>query len=200
MTRWRSPAFFGGVVFLLILLLSAPLESKPLPIKNLDLPRLVETGEMGGFLHHPLVRMVDLRCSLQDYLRAHIPGAVYLDAGVFQVPEMGIPAQVLDRICLERLFGDNLSLSRNMWIILYSEKSNPNATLAAWALHFLGHKKVGVVNGGWEKWASERLPATQDIPALVPQKFFGKALQEIRRAVRKGIALQETHRHSRNLV
>jgi thiosulfate/3-mercaptopyruvate sulfurtransferase len=178
MMRWRSPAFLGGVLFLLILLLSTPLESKPLPIKNFDLPRLVETGEIGGLINHPLVRIVDLRTSLQDYLKAHIPNAVYLDAGVLQVPEMGIPAQVLDRICLERLFGDNLSLSNNMWTILYSEKSNPNATLMAWALHFLGHKKVGVVNGGWEKWASERLPTTQDYPALVPQKFFGKVLQE----------------------
>jgi thiosulfate/3-mercaptopyruvate sulfurtransferase len=65
-----------------------------------------------------------------------------------------------------------------MWVVLYSEKSNPNATLLAWTLDYLGHKKVGILNGGWEKWMSEGLPVTQEFPSLPPNKFFGKVIQE----------------------
>jgi thiosulfate/3-mercaptopyruvate sulfurtransferase len=66
-----------------------------------------------------------------------------------------------------------------MWVILYSEKSNPNATFLAWTLDYLGHKKVGVLNGGWEKWTSEKLPATQEYPSLPPNiKYFGKVIRE----------------------
>jgi thiosulfate/3-mercaptopyruvate sulfurtransferase len=66
-----------------------------------------------------------------------------------------------------------------MWIILYSERSNPNATYLAWALDFLGHRKIGILNGGWEKWVAEGQPLTQEYPALVPKKFFGKVKQEV---------------------
>ncbi len=65
-----------------------------------------------------------------------------------------------------------------MWVILYSEKSNPNATYLAWALDFLGHKRVLLLNGGWEKWVSEKHPVTQEYPVLSPKKFFGKVIRE----------------------
>ncbi|RPJ04498.1 MAG: sulfurtransferase, partial [Deltaproteobacteria bacterium] len=81
-------------------------------------------------------------------------------------------------ICLERMMGDALSLSNDMWVVVYSEKSNSNATFLAWSLDFLGHKKVGVLNGGWERWVFERFPVTQDYPPILAKKFFGKAIQE----------------------
>jgi thiosulfate/3-mercaptopyruvate sulfurtransferase len=119
-----------------------------------------------------------MRTSLSDYLKGHIPNAVYLHFENLQIPDKGIPDQAPDRICLERLLGENVGLSNSMWVVLYSEKSNPNATFLAWTLDYLGHKKVGVLDGGWEKWVSERLPITQEPPSLSPKKFFGKVIQE----------------------
>jgi thiosulfate/3-mercaptopyruvate sulfurtransferase len=119
-----------------------------------------------------------MRTSLSDYLKGHIPNAVYLHFENLMAPDKGIPDQAPDRISLERLLGDNLSVSNNMWVILYSEKSNPNATFLAWTLDFLGHKKFGVLNGGWEKWISEKLPTTQEYPSLLPNKFFGKVIRD----------------------
>ena len=119
-----------------------------------------------------------MRTSLPDYLKSHIPNAVFLHFETLRIPNNGIPAQAPDRITLERLLGENLSVSNNMWVVLYSENSNPNATYLAWTLDFLGHKKVGVLNGGWEKWVSENHPTTQEYPSLAPKKFFGKAIGE----------------------
>jgi thiosulfate/3-mercaptopyruvate sulfurtransferase len=65
-----------------------------------------------------------------------------------------------------------------MGVILYSEKSNPNSTLLAWTLDYLGHKKVGILNGGWERWISERLPITQEYPSLLLGKFFGRVIRD----------------------
>ncbi len=168
----------AGIFFsLLFFTLMKPLDAKTLPFKNLDQPRLIETTELAGVIGNPSIRIVDMRTSTLDYLKGHIPNAVYFNFENLRVPEKGVPAQAPDRICLERMLGDSLSVSNDMWVILYSEKSNPNATYLAWTLDFLGHKKVGVVNGGWEKWLSEKLPATQVYPSLVPKKFFGKAIQ-----------------------
>lgn len=168
----------AGIFLSLILFSSTSLLAKTPPFTNFDHPRLVETGELAGLVSHPSVRIIDMRTSLLDYLKAHIPNAVYLHYETLRVPDNGIPVQAPDRICLERLLGENLSVSNDMWVILYSEKSNPNTTLLAWTLDFLGHKRVGVVNGGWEKWAFEKHPTTQGYPSLPPKKFFGKVIRE----------------------
>ena len=162
----------------MVLFLPGFLPAKNAPLINLNHPRLIETGELVTLTGHPSIRIVDMRTSLPDYLKGHIPNAVYLHFENLQVPEKGIPDQAPDRISLERLLGENLSLSNSMWVVLYSEKSNPNATLLAWTLDYLGHKRVGILNGGWEKWTSEALPTTQEYPFLSPNKYFGKAIRE----------------------
>jgi thiosulfate/3-mercaptopyruvate sulfurtransferase len=178
MNKRRSCIVIGGILTFMALFPPGFLPAKTSPLKNFEHPRLIETRELLNLTDHPSIRIVDMRTSLSDYLKGHIPGAVYLHFENLQIPDKGVPDQALNRICSERLLGDNLGLSNPMGIILYSEKSNPNATLLAWTLDYLGHKKVGVLNGGWEKWASEKFPATQAYPSLSPDKFFGKAIRE----------------------
>jgi len=178
MGKPRSYFLMGGVLISTVLFLPNFLSAKIPPFKNLDHPRLVETRELINLTHHPSVRIIDIRTSLLDYLKGHIPDAIFFHFENLQVPDKGIPDQAPDRIALERLLGDSLSLSNPMWVILYSEKSNANATFLAWTLDYLGHKKVGILNGGWEKWASEKLPVTQNYPSSPPNKFFGKEIRE----------------------
>ena len=167
------------VFFFLLVFLPISVNAKAPPFQNLDHPRLIETGELAGLIDRPSVRIVDMRTSLHDYIKGHIPNAVYLHVESLRVSRNGIPAQSPDRISLEKLIGDSLSISNDMWVVIYSEKSNPNATSFLWVLDFLGHKKVGVLNGGWEKWVSERLPTTQVYPQLLSKKFFGRVNREI---------------------
>ena len=178
MQKRRSHILIGGILIAMVLFFPGLLPAKQAPLKFLDHPRLVETRELLTLTSHPSVRIIDMRTSLPEYLKGHIPRSVYLHFENLGIPEKGIPAQAPDRICLERLLGDNLSLSNHMWVILYSEQSNPNATLLAWTLDYLGHKKVGILNGGWEKWSAEKLPTTQEYPSLTPDKFFGKAIRD----------------------
>ncbi len=166
--------FRTAMVILILFCLSAAAHAKTPPLKNLDLPRLVETGELVGAINHPALRIIDLRSSLDDYLRGHVPNAVFFHFENLRVPRNGIPAQLPDRISLERMIGDYLAISNDMWVVLYSEKSNPNATYLQWTLDYLGHRKVGILNGGWEKWVAEGLPQTQAYPSLVSKKFFAR--------------------------
>ena len=177
MKKHLSYALMGSLIFLLMGFSSLAHSKNPL-LKSFVHPRLVETGELSLLLSDPSVRIVDMRTSLLDYLKGHLPNAVYLHFENLRVPQNGIPAQAPDRIALERLLGESLGLSNDMHVILYSEKSNPNATYLAWTLDLLGHKKVGVLNGGWEKWVSEKRSTTQEYPSLQPKKFFGKVIQD----------------------
>jgi thiosulfate/3-mercaptopyruvate sulfurtransferase len=178
MGKLRSHILTGGILISMVLFLPEFLLAGEAPLKNFDHPRLIETRELLNLTHHPSVRIVDMRTSLLDYLKGHIPNAVYLHFENLQIPDKGIPDQAPDRDCLERLLRDNLGVSNSMVLILYSEKSNPNATLLAWALDYLDHKKVGILNGGWEKWISEKLPIIQDYPSLSSNKFFGKVIPD----------------------
>jgi thiosulfate/3-mercaptopyruvate sulfurtransferase len=168
----------GCFFSLFTLLLSAPLDAQSSPFKDKNFPRLIETKELFPLLNHPSIRIIDMRTSLFEYLKGHIPNSVYLHVETLHVPRSGVPAQGPDRIYLEKLIRDYLGISNPMWIILYSEKSNPNATFLAWVLDHLGHKKVGVLNGGWEKWVTEKLPVTQRYPSFSPGKFFGKVMPD----------------------
>jgi thiosulfate/3-mercaptopyruvate sulfurtransferase len=171
----RRLFLLGMILFFCLLHFPGSVTAKTSPLKDFGHPRLIETGELAGVLQNPSVRIIDLRTSLPDYLKDHIPGAVYLHFENLRVPRNGIPAQTPDRISLEKIMGDYLGISNDMWTVLYSERSNPNATFLAWVLDFLGHKRFGVLNGGWEKWVSDKLPVTQAYPVLIPKKFFGKA-------------------------
>ena len=177
MTRSKYYFLIVGVLVFLVLL-SGTIEAKPPPLKNLDHPRLIETGEMVEVTNHPAIRIVDLRSSLEDYLKGHIPNAVYLHFENLRVPRNGIPAQFPETISLDKIMRDYLGISKDMWVILYSEKSNPNATFLLWTLDHLGHKKMGILNGGWEKWVEEKLPQTQAYPSLTSKKFFGRITGE----------------------
>lgn len=178
MENRRLPFLIMGILFSLIFFLPVSIDAKAPPLKDLDHPRLIETEELAGVMNHPSVRIVDLRTSFLDYLKGHIPNSVYLNFENLRVPRNGIPVQLPDRIFLEKLIGDYLSISNDMWVVLYSEKSNPNATSLLWTLDFLGHKRVGVLNGGWEKWVSENHPTTQTYPSLLPKKFFARIKRE----------------------
>jgi thiosulfate/3-mercaptopyruvate sulfurtransferase len=178
MKRLKFHSFIGCSLFLLLFFIPNRPSAKTAPLKNFEHPKLIETEELANLVDHPSIRIVDMRTSLPDYLKSHIKNAVYFHSENLQVSQNGIPAQASDRICLERWMGDSLGISNNMWVILYSEKSNPNATFLAWQLDYLGHKRVGVINGGWEKWVWEKHPTAQEYPVLLPKKFFGRVKQE----------------------
>jgi thiosulfate/3-mercaptopyruvate sulfurtransferase len=174
MTMKSMGYFLIATALVFLFPFSRAIDAKTVPIKNLDHPRLIETGELVEAMNHPSVRIVDVRSSFDDYLKGHIPNAVYLQFENLRVSRNGIPAQVPEKMSLEKIMGDYLGISNNMWVILYSEKSNANATYLLWALDYLGHKKVGVLNGGWERWTGEKLDQTQIYHSLSPQKFFGR--------------------------
>jgi thiosulfate/3-mercaptopyruvate sulfurtransferase len=178
MEKQRSSILIAAFLTSLLIFCPLSLDAKTPPFKNFDRPRLIETEELAKGVSHPFLRIVDLRTSFTDYLKGHLPNAVYLHFENLRVPRNGIPGQIPDRIFLEKIFGEYLGISNDRWVVFYSEKSNPNATYFAWTLDFLGHKRVGILNGGWEKWVADKLPITQEFPSLQSKKFFGKIIQE----------------------
>jgi thiosulfate/3-mercaptopyruvate sulfurtransferase len=112
------------------------------------------------------VRVLDIRNPLDggsrnDYLKGHIPCAVYSDylkggwrAGVNKVPGQLPP---VDKI--SKLIGD-LGIDNNTHVVVYHHGKNAldlgSATRVYWTFKALGHDKVSILNGGYLAYASDK--------------------------------------------
>lgn len=53
----------------------------------------------------------------------------------------------------------------NKQVVLYDDAFGSMASRLWWLLRWLGHPGVALLDGGWPKWAREKHPVSQDVPA-----------------------------------
>jgi thiosulfate/3-mercaptopyruvate sulfurtransferase len=59
--------------------------------------------------------------------------------------------------------------------VIYDDQGNRFASRVFYVLQFFGHPHIQVLNGGFKKWQSERLPLTTDSPGITPGDFKPQA-------------------------
>lgn len=147
---------------------------------------LISTSELSEHLKDPDWVIVDCRFSLtdtekgrRDYLHSHIPGAVYahLDEDLCAPVVPGVTGRhPLPKIeTLAQKFS-NWGISSGVQVVVYDDWPDASGAIAArlwWALRWLSHDSVAVLDGGWERWISEHRPVvsgeeTQDYREFHP--------------------------------
>lgn len=169
---------FGGVLILLMALLWLPLGAQ------IEKPSLVETDWLAQHLDHPQLRIIDARADLPAYLQGHIPGAVYLHAESLRLSRGGIPGQLLPPERLAELFGQ-LGIDNQTTVVVYSSSADSftMASTVLFALVYIGHDRVAILNGGWEKWQAENRPISREIPKVPVVNFNPNPRPELIRTV-----------------
>jgi len=128
----------------------------------------------------PGVEQADYRGARQEYLAAHIPGAVYIDWTTdITDPDDPVPAQVAPpaRFALamaSRGVGDATH------VVAVDHTGGQFATRLWWALRYYGHDDVSVLDGGWNAWAGEGRPVESGDVALDRAVFTARARPELR--------------------
>jgi thiosulfate/3-mercaptopyruvate sulfurtransferase len=100
-----------------------------------------------------------------DYLKAHIPGAVYAhldrDLSAPIVPgrtgrhPLPTPAEAARR------FGQ-MGIGPGMQVVAYDDQGGSLAAVRLWwMLRWLGHEAAAVLDGGWQVWLKEDHPAAR---------------------------------------
>ncbi|NAZ09604.1 sulfurtransferase [Agaribacter marinus] len=108
------------------------------------------------------------------YLTDHIPEAVYMDlekdlsgkkqkhGGNHPLPDVEMLSAKIGKI----------GIDHTTTVIIYDQKNDMFAARAWWLFHYLGHEKVYVLDGGYERWKEEGNETTDVIPQLTEKQFI----------------------------
>ena len=125
---------------------------------------VISSEQLRGVLEDPAVRVVDCRYYLKDpelgrteYSASHIPGAVYahLDEDLSSEIIPGVtgrhPLPSVDSF-VGKL--ESWGISNDNLVVVYDQSHSAIAARLWWMLKWLGHDRVGVLDGGWQQWQS----------------------------------------------
>lgn len=121
---------------------------------------LISVRELRALADRPVVLDVRYRMGteqgLPDYVRGHIPGAVFVDleADLADPPGEGgrhpLPDQVRFEAAMRRA-----GVKDGAPVVVYDDWSSHSAARAWWLLRYHGHEDVRVLDGGWAAWCAE---------------------------------------------
>lgn len=122
---------------------------------------LVDVEWLKGNLDNDDVTVIDLSGSRTDFLRAHIPGAVFSDYGKdgWRVKNAeGTPGMMAPVDKLEALIG-SLGIGNDTHVVLVpaGQKALDVGTAARvyWTFKVLGHDSVSILDGGMAAWTAQ---------------------------------------------
>ncbi|MDG6994582.1 MAG: sulfurtransferase [Nitrososphaerota archaeon] len=131
---------------------------------------IVSVDEAKTLLDKSDVVFVDTR-NYWKYVEEHIPGAFNLELYAFHwvdTSREGIEVFVRQ---MARLVG-SLGIDSSKQVIFYQNNSGYDAARGVWLLHFLGHKRARILDGGLNLWRRKKLPlSTSDPPAPKQGRF-----------------------------
>lgn len=124
--------------------------------------------------------IIDTRYDLNDpnlgkdlYKKSHIPGAIYFDlkdhlsgkvkkhGGSHPLPSVEDFAKTIGEHGI-----DNITT-----IIVYDDGNNMYASRAWWMFHYIGHKAVYILDGGFNAWMNKGYEVTEEVPKRKRKTF-----------------------------
>jgi thiosulfate/3-mercaptopyruvate sulfurtransferase len=122
----------------------------------------------------------------QQYLAAHIPGAVYASLSHdLAAPTTGSNGRhpMPDINHIAATFG-RFGIGAATQVVVYDQDAGMYASRMWWMLRYLGHDAAAVLDGGFAKWTAERRPTRTGEESRPPATFT----PQVRPAMRRDLA------------
>lgn len=116
----------------------------------------------------------------EAYAEAHIPGARFVN-WVTDITVDG-PAQM--QVAPPEKFAalmSALGIDEDVMVVAYDDANGMFAARMWWALHYYGHRRAAVLDGGWNAWIAEGRPVSARVPVVAPRTFIPRLDAAIRR-------------------
>ncbi|HEX4986969.1 MAG TPA: sulfurtransferase [Burkholderiales bacterium] len=148
---------------------------------------LVDTAWLATHLDDPGVRVLDCTTHLpplpdnsyyavkpghEDFLKAHIPGAAFVDMDR-DVADTSAPIHfMLPSAAQFAAAMSALGIDRDTTVVSYSSANHWWATRMWWMLRVFGHDRAAVLDGGFQKWRAEGRPVESGPARGVKSRTF----------------------------
>ncbi len=135
-----------------------------------QIPLLVEAEWLTEKSNSSKIRIIDFGRKVEDYLTGHIPDAVFVNRKIVwdkingvsgMLPSVGTIISALE----------TAGISNDNTIVIYDATGGLWASRLFWALEYLGHNDVHILNGGWNKWVREGRTVQVEIFMAPPGNF-----------------------------
>jgi thiosulfate/3-mercaptopyruvate sulfurtransferase len=126
---------------------------------------LVTTGWLAEHLGAPDVAVIDAswflpptdRDARQEFIRGHIPGAVFFDIDAISDQTTGLPHMLADPEQFQSA-ARTLGVSQSSRVIVYDSQGLFSAPRVWWNFRVMGHRESYVLDGGLPRWLAEGRP------------------------------------------
>lgn len=149
---------------------------------------LVSSDWLAAQLDDPRVRIVDIRGHVlpateppphyfnhhDDYLQAHIPGAVFVD-WVHEITDPADPRHA--KIAPPERYSAvmrRIGAGEDTLVVAYDDAGGMFAARLWWSLQYYGHSRAAVLDKGWQGWVSEGRWVTNVIPHYGPGTWIAQ--------------------------
>src|SRR3954467_348914 len=139
---------------------------------------LVSTDWLAAHLDDSNVKVIDasfklpgmLPLPIDDYLAAHIPGAVFFDVDAVSDHSVPLPHMYPKAEQFARDVGA-LGVSSKDTVVAYDSGGWVAAPRAWWMFLSFGHRNIKVLDGGLKKWRADGRPTESGKVSVKPGKF-----------------------------
>ena len=159
--------------------------------------KLVSTEWLAGRLNEKKIVILDVQPNIHDYILEHIPGAIYLNEGLFRTYEGALPTVWVRPEIVKSALG-NAGISRTTPVVVYTGVGQYKKwgdgleqTMVAYTLARFGVKKVYILDGGLDKWKQEKRPLSQSYPPVKRRRFRPKVQSDFFVTYKEFLKLRE---------
>jgi len=133
--------------------------------------KLISTDWLAGHLDDGLL-VIDCQPNVHDYIKEHIPGAVYMNEGLLRVPRHGLPAVYVESDAMQSVLR-RVGVKADVPIAVYTGTGpvkqwgdGLEQVMVAYTLARFGHQSVHILDGGIDKWKAEGRDVVQEFPSV----------------------------------
>lgn len=139
---------------------------------------LISVEDLADVLGRDDLRICDVRWYLgesdrgrAEYATSHVPGAVFVDLDSHLCARRGPGRHPLpDPVRFAATLG-RLGIEPDTHVVAYDASGGAIAARLWWMLRRLGHRRVQVLDGGWQRWTAEGLPTSSEIAEPRPVAY-----------------------------
>jgi thiosulfate/3-mercaptopyruvate sulfurtransferase len=130
------------------------------------------------------LHILDCQPNIHDYISEHLPGALFMDEGLWRIPLKGTPGAWVTAEAAQ-LTMRRLGLRADMPVVVYTGKGAQKGwgdglgqTMVSYSLARFGHDNVLLLDGGIDKWKMEGRELTKVFPTAEESDFVAGVRSE----------------------